>query len=177
MSAAAAVRRKGKHWMISDLLKKLSRITQDTLAARLVEGERIVVMSRISKGIYWQAIAVAVLAVLVGLFVAYQLLYVLMPTAALLALYAFAREKILLLVLTNKRILVRSGLIQIDFVELRFDKIESLESAQMLTGFLMGYANLVVMGTGNRYINIPYVANAAQIRNKFGEMTLAQKDQ
>ena len=92
--------------------------------------------------------------------------------AALMGLYAFWRQKFFIMVLTDKRILARYGVLQMDMVDMRFDKIESMETEQMLPGYLMGYANLVVMGTGNRYITIPYVANAADMRKKFNEIVL-----
>lgn len=150
----------------------------DRLAAmlenRLVKGEEVLHVSHISSGIYWTTIAVVVLALLVGTFVASRLGLFFLGVAGLMAVYAALRQSFLLLVLTNKRILARSGILKVDVVDIRFDKIESLELEQMLPGFLMGYANLVVMGTGNRYIVVPYVANAAKIRKSFNEITIGE---
>lgn len=146
--------------------------TRAMVEDRLVEGEVVCAVSRIHPGIYWQSIAVAVIAILVCVFVAYQLVYVLGGTALLMALYALWRYKFYVLILTDRRIMARYGLLQVDVVDMRFDAIESMETEQMLPGFLMGYANLVVMGTGNRYITIPYVANAVDIRKKFNEIVL-----
>lgn len=156
----------------NDWKANLDTRTAQLVEGRLVEGEQVLAASRIHGGIYWQTLAVGLITLLVGLFVAYQLVYVLGMATAAMALYAFWRKTFYVLVLTDKRIFARYGLLQMDVVDMRFDKIESMETEQMLPGYLMGYANLVVMGTGNRYITIPYVANAADIRKKFNEIVL-----
>jgi hypothetical protein len=77
-----------------------------------------------------------------------------------------------MLVVTNKRVLARYGLLQVDVVDIHFDKIESMELERMLPGYIMGYSNIVVMGTGNRFIVIPYVANGIQLRRAYNERVL-----
>ena len=81
-----------------------------------------------------------------------------------------------MLVLTNKRVLVRYGLLQMEVVDIRFNKIESVELERMPTGMMMGYATIVIMGTGNRYISIPYVANGRRIRRAYNEMVLGEDE-
>ncbi len=156
----------------NDDLNALDPRTRALIQDRLVDGESILGVTHIHKGIYWSTIAVALLTLLAGVFIAPQLMIVLGGAAALMGLYAFWRQKFFIMVLTDKRILARYGVLQMDMVDMRFDKIESMETEQMLPGYLMGYANLVVMGTGNRYITIPYVANAADMRKKFNEIVL-----
>lgn len=144
------------------------------IRGRLVKGEEILDVSRIHPGIYLPPALTAVIALCLGLFVAPQLMYVLGTAAALMGLYAMARRSILLIVVTNKRLIARTGLIKIDFIDMRLQTIESIESERMLIGYLMGYANVVVMGTGNRYITIPYVANAEALRNRFNQILLTE---
>jgi hypothetical protein len=144
------------------------------LKERLVEGETVLGVGRIHDGIYWPAAAVFLLGVIFALFIASRLGLLLFFVALLMALHAFARQQILLFVLTNKRVLARAGLLKIDVADIHLDKIESIEVEQMLPGYLLGYANLVVTGMGNRYISIPYVANAAAIRKAFIETTLGE---
>ena len=152
----------------SDLAKKA--FIQD----RLVEGEEILNVAEISPYIYWQSIAVTIIAVLFY-FLAPNLGIYLLFVAGLTALYAAARKAILLLVLTNKRILARYGLLQMDVVDLHFDKLESIELEQMPTGMIMGYHRVAIQGTGNRYISIPYVMNAPKIRKSYNEIVLKDK--
>ena len=77
-----------------------------------------------------------------------------------------------MLVLTNKRVFVRYGILQVDVVDIHFSKIESVELERMPPGFIMGYSNVVIYGTGNRMIVIPYVANGPQVRRAYNELTL-----
>lgn len=153
-----------------------SSVLQDEVRAllegRLVKGEEILHIARIHGGVYWGAIAVGFIALLVGTFVASRLGLFLFVVTGIMGLVAYLKQRFLMFVLTNKRVLARSGIIKIDLIDMRFDTIESFELEQMLPGYLLGYANLVVMGTGNRYIVIPYVANAAIIRKSFNEIVL-----
>lgn len=153
----------------------LSRADQ-AIAERLVKGEKVLVQSRIHAGIYWRSAAVFVVAILVALFLAVELGILLVVVAGLMAVYAALLSSILMFVVTNKRILARYGILQIDVVDLHFDKIESVELERMLPGYLMGYSNLVVMGTGNRYIVIPYIANGVEVRRAYNEVTLEDKE-
>ncbi len=145
------------------------------LEERLVKGEEILHVAHIHGGVYWRTIVVGFLALLVGTFVAHELGVLLMVVTGLMGLVAFLRKKFLLFVLTNKRVLARVGILKVELVDMRFQTIESFELEQMLPGALMGYANLVVMGTGNRYIVIPYVGNAGVIRKSFNEIVLGDE--
>lgn len=143
---------------------------------RLLPGETIVETAVIHGGIFWQAGAVFILALLVAVFLVAELGALLGVVAVLMAIYAILRKEILMLVVTNKRILARYGILQVDVVDIQFDKLESVELQRMLPGYIMGYSNVVVMGTGNRYIVIPYVANGIQVRRAYNEQALAEKE-
>ena len=142
----------------------------------LVEGEEVVEEAFIHNGIYWKSIAVLIFAFLVTIFVVAELGLFLAIVALLMLTYETFRKEVLMCVLTNKRIFVRYGVLQVDVVDIRFSKIESIELERMLPGYLMGYANLVIMGTGQRYIVIPYVGNAGEIRRAYNRMTLVDGD-
>ena len=90
--------------------------------------------------------------------------------------HAKLKKEILFLVLTNKRVLFRYGILQVDVVDMRFSKIESVELERMPPGYILGYANVVMMGTGNRYIVIPYVENAVEFRREYNRITLEKED-
>ena len=141
----------------------------------LVKGEKIVAEGQIHIGIYWQSAIVLAFAVFMALFVIFELGALLAVVAVLMFAYNAIRQSILMLVITNKRVLVRYGLLQIDVVDMRFDKIESLELERMIPGYLMGYANVVIMGTGQRFVSIPYVGNAREIRQIYNQITLSEE--
>jgi hypothetical protein len=76
---------------------------------------------------------------------------------------------------TSKRILARQGLLQMDVIDIRLSKVESIDLERMLPGHIFGYANVVVMGTGQRLIRVPYIANAEAFRRFYNEMALANE--
>ncbi len=149
----------------------LQRMNDLALEDILVEGEEVILASRIHPAIYWKGTVV----LLFGFFLAFSVweLGALLGVFGLLVLaHAIIKKHMLLLVLTNKRVLARYGVLQVDVVNMHFDKIESLELERMLPGYLFGYSNVVIMGTGNRFIVVPYVANGPQFRKAFNEITL-----
>lgn len=154
--------------------RKLRKASIDDM---LVKGEEIVDQAVISQFIYWHAAAVLIFAVLVSVFVVFELGAVLALAAVCMFIYATIKKEILLLVITNKRVLVRYGILQVDVVDIRFSKIESLELERMIPGYLMGYANVVLMGTGQRYVVIPFVGNAPELRRAYNRLTLAEDEE
>ena len=150
--------------------KKQSFLKND-IDSLLVAGEQVVVKADIHLGIYWQSIAVFLIAILIGL-VVWQLGVLLAITALAMFGYSTIKKEILFLVVTNKRVLARYGILQVDVVDIRFSKIESIELKRMPTGYIMGYSDVVIMGTGQRYITIPYVGNGQEIRQTYNRLTL-----
>lgn len=140
----------------------------------LIRGEAVLVNGQVHLAVFWKAAVVLGAGILLGLFVP-PLGFVLGGAGAVLMAFAALRQHFLLLTLTNKRVLARYGILQVDVVDISLDKIESIELERMLPGYFFGYANVVVMGTGNRYIVIPFVANARQFRKAFNELTLNEE--
>lgn len=141
----------------------------------LVEGEEIVVMAEIHPAIYWKGVAVVIFGILVAL--GAPLLGAFFGFVGLVMLaMAVLTKHFLLLALTNKRVLTRYGILQVDVVDIHFRNIESVETERMLPGQIFGYANIVITGSGNRYIRVPFVANAVQFRRAYDEISLARED-
>ena len=147
-----------------------------SIQERLVKGEEVLVQAEIHWGIYWRAIAVFIFSLIVALVFAIELGILLAVVSVLMGSYAIALKNILLMVVTNKRIFSRYGILQVDVVDVHFDKIESIELERMLPGYLFGYSNVVVMGTGNRYIVIPFVSNGVELRRAYNEITLSDEE-
>jgi hypothetical protein len=156
--------------------KKAARKSRvELVSERLLKDEVVMASGVVSSGIFWRSAAVFILALVVMILIAHELGIFLGIVAVLMAIHAIILKEVLLLVVTNKRILVRYGILQVDVVDIHFDKVESMELARMLPGFLLGYANVVIMGTGNRYIVMPYIGNAVEIRRSFNEQTLGEE--
>jgi hypothetical protein len=141
----------------------------------LVKGEEIVVEAVIHNGIYWRTAVVFIFAIIMALLV-FELGLLLLVVSILMFVHVTAKKSLLMLIVTNKRVLLRYGILQVDVVDMRFSKIESIELERMMPGYLMGYANVVLMGTGNRYSVIPFVANAVELRRAYNKITLADDD-
>lgn len=131
----------------------------------LGEGEALLVRGRISVAIYWKAAVAFLLSLLVSVAIHPNLGGFLGLVALLVGLYAFLLKTFLLLIVTNQRVFFRSGLIKVDTVQLRLDKIESVEIQRTLVGHLLQYGTVLITGTGSRLAYIPYLENAAEVRD------------
>ena len=137
----------------------------------LVKGEKLIAHSRIHGAIYWKGVAVVIFALLLTFQVS-TLGGFFVLVAGLMLAYAAAMQSILMVAVSNKRLFARYGLLQVEVVDIQFDKVESIELERMLPGYIFGYSNVVVMGTGNRYIRIPFVANGPEIRRAYNEQVM-----
>lgn len=139
------------------------------LPVALREGESLLIAGRVSNAIFWKAIAVLLIALLAG-FVGVYLGYFLCFVSFLMFSYALLLKSVLKLAVTNQRVIFRSGLVKVDTVQVRLDRIESVEIQRTLVGHVLGYGTIVMTGVGSRFSFIPYLANAAEIRNVLDEI-------
>ncbi len=140
----------------------------------LVKGEEIILRAQIHKALYWKSVAVILLAILLFFYVP-PLSMIAGVVGALMLCVAILTQHYILLVVTNKRVLARYGLLQMDIVDIRLSKIESIDLERMLPGHIFGYASVVVAGTGQRIIRVPYISNAEVFRRFYNEMALAEE--
>lgn len=145
------------------------------LERMLVSGEEIILRARLHGAIYWKSVAVLLIAIFVGFFLVPTLGIMLGVVGAIMLCIAILTQHYLLLAVTNKRVLARYGLLQMDVVDIRLSKVESIDLERMLTGHLFGYASVVVMGTGQRVIRVPFIGNAESFRRYYNEMVLAEE--
>lgn len=140
----------------------------------LVKGEEVVLRAQVHKAIYWRSVCVILIAI--ALFFYVKPLSMLIGIAgAVMLCVAILTQHYLLLVVTNKRILARYGLLQMDVVDIRLSKVESIDLERMLLGHIFGYSNVVVAGTGQRVIRVRYVANGEVFRRFYNEMVLIEE--
>ncbi|ASZ78952.1 hypothetical protein 2050H1_186 [Serratia phage 2050H1] len=69
--------------------------------------------------------------------------------------------------ITNKRIIVKSGLISRDVVELSVAKVESLNVKQSVWARILRFGTIVVYGAGNQQGKAVGIANALEFRRRF----------
>lgn len=150
------------------------KITAD-LPVALREGEVVLGKALISQGIYWKTIALFVIALLL-LMVATPLGVLFLFVTLVAFGYAFMIKHALLMIVTNQRVFVRTGIIKVDTVQIRFDRIESVEIQRTIPGQFLNFATIVVTGIGSRLAYIPYAENAVQIRDILNEVAYKREE-
>ena len=150
-------------------------------AAVLQQDERVMSTAIISAGIYWKTICVLGLAVLLFiLMILHPSIKGLVILGFLVTLVTFISawltKHYLLLMLTDRRVIFRYGVMNLETVQLHYDKIESVELAWTPMGRLLGYATVLITGVGNRITGVPFVGNAVALRAAFDDRLTARED-
>jgi uncharacterized membrane protein YdbT with pleckstrin-like domain len=71
------------------------------------------------------------------------------------------------LVLTNRRVIAKFGVISRDTVEINIKKIESIRVKQGIFGRILGYGDVVVGGSGATHAPVPRIADPLEYRRAF----------
>jgi uncharacterized membrane protein YdbT with pleckstrin-like domain len=140
----------------------------------LLDGEQVVRVAEIHPAIYWKGAALGIIALLcaVAFPVAINLWIFLLIVSGIVLAGATITKHFLMLVLTNKRVLIRRGIIQLEVIQMHHRKIESVELAWTILGQFLGYASVVVTGTGSRVAVVPWIANAPQFRKEMESIVM-----
>ncbi len=86
--------------------------------------------------------------------------------AALLVLYGYMARKATEMAVTNKRIVIKVGLLSRRTFELLLSKVESIGVEEGLIGRIMGYGSVVVRGTGGTPEPFKNVAHPLEFRRQ-----------
>lgn len=149
----------------------------EAVKALIKDDEKVIRVATIHWGIYWKAVAVAFIAILLLITPAvFNLGVFLAGVTVIMAGLAWLTKSFLLLVLTDKRVFLRHGILRVDTIQIRHSRIESVETEKPLMGQILGYAAVVIYGTGSRQTAIPYIADALAFRNELDEMLSRYED-
>lgn len=148
---------------------------QYMLADAVLPGERVVHLATVSNGIYWKSIAMVLLAV-VTMFYTFTLAFYFIAVAIIMAALAWSTQRALLLAATDKRIIIRAGVLSTQTVEIPFSRIESVDVMQTPPGMLFGYSQLIITGTGRMRFIVPFVRDAVAFRDDFTQWMLAREN-
>jgi len=74
--------------------------------------------------------------------------------------------------ITNKRVVIKTGLISRKTVEMNLQKIESVNVDQSILGRILGYGDLVIVGTGGTRELFKRIRKPITFRKKFQELSL-----
>jgi uncharacterized membrane protein YdbT with pleckstrin-like domain len=86
-------------------------------------------------------------------------------------LAAVVRRKTTELVLTDRRIITKRGVISRDTVEMNLAKVESVHVNQSLLGRILNYGDVTVVGTGASLEPLFGIARPLELRRKLGEIS------
>jgi len=82
----------------------------------------------------------------------------------------FIAKKTTELVITNRRIIAKFGLIKRHTIEINLSKIESIRVSQGVLGRMLNYGDLEIVGTGGTREPIPKISHPLMFRRKFDEI-------
>ncbi len=74
---------------------------------------------------------------------------------------------------TNRRVIIKVGLVSRKTVELKLDKVESIGVEQTIPGRIFGYGTIVVRGTGGTNEPFRAIARPLEFRRAVNEATEA----
>jgi len=86
-----------------------------------------------------------------------------------LGLYALYLRWVDEFVITNKRVVIKTGLISRKTLELNLSKIESVGVDQSIMGRLLGYGSINLVGTGGTNESFHIIDDPMEFRKKFQE--------
>jgi len=143
--------------------------------SNLSKGEEVIVRAHVSWLSFLSNIIVAVLILLIALLmlgasassnqgspgvISWFLLFLSLFMLTNIAIQILTTE----LALTNKRIIAKFGFIRRSTIELRLEKVESININQSLLGRLLGYGTIVIKGTGGTGTPIPSIQKPLEFR-------------
>ena len=100
-------------------------------------------------------------AIIIGLLLIWT---VIIPV--LLWIAAFVSIKSTEAAFTNKRVIAKFGFIRRHTIDLRLNKIESVQVNQGMFGRIFNYGSLSISGSGNPQAPVPFIANPMKFRNE-----------
>jgi len=89
--------------------------------------------------------------------------------AAFIALNIYARYSAIELGVTNKRIVIKQGLISRKTIELLLQKVESVQVEQSILGRIFSFGDIVVLGVGTTYEPFRCITNPMGFRQAVNE--------
>jgi uncharacterized membrane protein YdbT with pleckstrin-like domain len=150
----------------------MSKYIEDSLSA----GETVKYTARVSLWRYTFNFFIGAGLVLIslrGMFAATQSLHSVSTALLVIALVVlvapFIARSATELVITNKRLIAKYGLISTHSIEIRFDKIETVRVSQGLMGRILNYGDIIVTGTGSTFDPIRGIASATRFRTALNQ--------
>lgn len=75
-------------------------------------------------------------------------------------------------VITNKRVIVKKGILAIWTLEMNIQKIETVNVEQSIIGRILGYGNIAIIGSGGTREQVDCIKDPIRFRKAFMEMDI-----
>jgi uncharacterized membrane protein YdbT with pleckstrin-like domain len=143
----------------------------------LSPGERITYTGRTTNWIYALPMLITVPALVVAVLLSsLPLIAGALILGAVLLLFPFIRQLSTELVVTDRRVVAKFGLISRHTTELRISKIESIRIDQHFWERVGGYGTVILQGTGGADEPIPQVKDPLAFKKAVEEQLVAYED-
>jgi uncharacterized membrane protein YdbT with pleckstrin-like domain len=147
----------------------------------LMPGEAVTYRARLHWVIYTRPVLLAVFGLILvlsslrnlDLLALTALGVLLLVLAGLIGLFRWIAARTSEFAVTNKRVIVKVGLIRRHTLELLLSKVESIGVDQGILGRIVGYGNIVVIGTGGTKEPFKYIAAPLEFRKHVQAQALA----
>jgi uncharacterized membrane protein YdbT with pleckstrin-like domain len=116
--------------------------------SNLIAGEQVVYQTRIHPIVFLPPAAVVLAGIGLGLAYSPAGGLAVLVLGVLMAIGAWIRQWASEFVVTNRRVIVKVGLLSRRTIEIDMSKVESVEVNQDIFGRLFNYGTIVVIGTG-----------------------------
>jgi uncharacterized membrane protein YdbT with pleckstrin-like domain len=97
------------------------------------------------------------------------IIFISLASLLTLGIYPFIRRKTDEFAITNRRIIIKTGLVGRKTLEMNLNKIESVNVDQGILGRILGYGTIRINGTGGTKETFPQILNPLEFRKKFQE--------
>lgn len=74
-------------------------------------------------------------------------------------------------VITNRRVVIKTGMVSVKTFEMNLSKIESINVSQTFLGRVLGYGTLTVIGTGGTKEEFTDISNPIQFKKMFQQIS------
>jgi uncharacterized membrane protein YdbT with pleckstrin-like domain len=137
------------------------------IQAILRPDEKLLATGYIHWIVYWPAIAVMVLAVISLIVLGFGSIAgrIIFLAAIFFAIKEWFQQWITEIAVTDRRVIVKTGLIRRHTAEMNMDKVESVTVYQPVLGRLLDFGSVQVRGTGEGLGHLDYIKSPILLRN------------
>lgn len=100
------------------------------------------------------------------------ILYFDLKSILTLFIYSIIKQWTSEFVITNKRVIIKTGLISRHTLEMNLSKIESVNVSQSIIGRILGFGSITIVGTGGSTETFNNIKNPVEFRKQFQEHSI-----